>query len=97
MATKFLKGAFGPQSWIPWAVAGGGAYLVWYRPEQLKKEEEANRATNAARLMQEAKYVDFVEQHDAGPAKKSGGGWFGGWFGGGGGSTQKKPEEPTKK
>jgi hypothetical protein len=97
MATKFLKDTFGTRSLVPWALAGGGAYFVWYRPEQQKKEEEAARATNAERLMKEAKYVDFVENHIAQATKKKGGGWFGGWFGGGGGSTPEKTENSGKK
>ena len=88
MASKFLNTAFGVSNGgiAAWAIAGGGAYYFFYLPEQKRQQEEIAKAANAARLMKESKYVEFVKNHEAemSGAKDKGGkkGWFGGWFGG---------------
>ena len=97
MATKFLNTAFGVSNGglAAWVMAGGGAYYFFYLPEQKRQQEEITKAANAARLMKESNYVDFVKNHEAKMAgtKDTGAkkGWFGGWFGRGG-----APKEETK-
>lgn len=84
MASRFINNAIGlsgPAGLASWAVAGVGAYYLFYLPEQRKAQEELERAANAQRLMKGKEYTEFVAQHEAAKAgaKK---GWFGGWFGG---------------
>ena len=95
MASKFLNTAFGVSNGglAAWVMAGGGAYYFFYLPEQKRQQEEIAKAANAARLMKEPKYVDFVKDHEAkmAGAKDTGAkkkGWFGGWFGRGGVSKE---------
>ena len=79
MASGFINNAIGlsgPAGLASWAVAGVGAYYLFYLPEQRKAQEELERAANAERLMKGKQYTEFVAQHEAAKtgARK---GWFG--------------------
>ena len=83
MSSKFMNNALGltgPAGLASWCVAGAGAYYFFYLPEEKKRQDEIERAANAARLMRGKEYTEFVAKHEAKSAAKKG--WFGGWFGG---------------
>ena len=66
MASRFINNAIGlsgPAGLASWAVAGVGAYYLFYLPEQRKAQEELERAANAERLMKGKQYTEFVAQH----------------------------------
>ena len=83
MASRFINNAIGlsgPAGLASWAVAGVGAYYLFYLPEQRKAQEELERAANAQRLMKGKEYTEFLAQHGGKTGAKKG--WFGGLFGG---------------
>jgi len=83
MASKFMNNALGltgPAGLASWCVAGAGAYYFFYLPEEKKRQDEIERAANAARLMRGKEYTEFVAKHEAKSAAEKG--WYGGWFGG---------------